>query len=242
MSLREDVCGAFSFLTILPLGQSSCFEPHKVVQYFPLVGLVLGMMVALVDRALLAFWPQDLVSLLDVLCFTVLSGALHLDGLGDSADGLFSHRSRERALEIMKDSRVGSMGVISIIFILACKWSSLGHLDQSRFFALSLVPAYSRSAVLWAMRYLEYGREQGTGAVFFQTRVSWTAFWSLPLLVACSAVLGYRAIALNMTYALVLVVLLTWYQRKLGGVTGDTLGALIEVQEAFLFLALAVYS
>ena len=110
---------AIKFITILPGGRSDDFDPARMTPFFPAVGLVLGALVAGFDWAATHLWGLSLVSLLDVVLLAILSGAFHIDGLGDAADGLFSHRSRARMLEIMKDSRVGVMGRVAIGAALA---------------------------------------------------------------------------------------------------------------------------
>ncbi len=96
-----------------------------MIPYFPLVGLLLGGFVSVFDRLILNLWSQPVASLLDVVLLVFLTGALHLDGLGDTADGLYGNRPRERALEIMKDSRIGVMGLTAIVCGLAVKWAGI---------------------------------------------------------------------------------------------------------------------
>ena len=109
---------AIGFLTILPVPKSARTFDGKQVIYFPLVGLIIGAMLWTVDWIFSCFANIEIRVIGDVLFLAIISGALHLDGLADSADGLFSHRSREQILEIMKDSRIGVMGVLALIFCL----------------------------------------------------------------------------------------------------------------------------
>jgi len=208
--------------------------------YFPLVGLVLGAILVLADMAFLALWSEPAAAWLDVVLLILLTGALHLDGLGDAADGLFSHRSRSEILEIMKDTRVGVMGLVTVVAVLGIKWGGILGLDQGRWLALLLVPGYSRGALLLAMRFLPYGRpEGGLGRDFCRNRPGWRSFWGLGLLLACSLFLGWGALVLNLAFVGLTVLVLWLYARRIGCITGDTLGALNEVLEAGLFLALA---
>jgi adenosylcobinamide-GDP ribazoletransferase len=208
--------------------------------YFPVVGLVLGALVAGFDRAAAHLWGQPLVSLLDVVLLVILTGAFHIDGLGDTADGIFSHRSRERMLEIMKDSRVGVMGLVAIGAALAIKWGALAELEDQRSWLIFLIPGYARAGILFAIRALPYGRpEGGTGKAFFEQGLKWRSFWSLAPLLLLSLFLGAKAVVLMIGWAGCVVAAIWFYRRRIGCVTGDLLGAMVETTEASLFLLMA---
>ena len=98
---------AITFITILPLGKSTTYDPKGMIPFFPIVGLILGTLLSIFDAVALQLWPRPVVSILDVVLLAMLTGAFHLDGLGDAADGLLSHRSREKALAIMKAHPLG---------------------------------------------------------------------------------------------------------------------------------------
>lgn len=231
---------ALGFLSILPAGKNTEFNAPAMLGFFPVVGLVLGAVLALADSLFQLIWPLYLVSMLDVLLLILLTGGLHLDGLGDSADGLFSHQDRERALTIMKDSRIGVMALLAIVSILAIKAGALAGLEEKRWLVLLLIPAYSRLGLLFGIRLLPYGRpEGGTGQAFFDRRVSNKTFWSAGPIVAGSLLLGWAGLVLNIAFALALAAIVFFYKKRLGCITGDTLGALNEVLEAVLFLLLA---
>ncbi|MEA3437195.1 MAG: adenosylcobinamide-GDP ribazoletransferase, partial [Thermodesulfobacteriota bacterium] len=111
----KNLIAAIQFITIIPMGKSGKFDPEKMVPFFPLVGIILGLLVALLDQIFLLLWSKPVASLLDVLFLIIITGAFHLDGLGDTADGLYGRRTKEKALSIMKDSRIGAMGIVAII-------------------------------------------------------------------------------------------------------------------------------
>jgi len=113
---------AIRFITIIPLGRSGIYDPRGMIPYFPAVGLMVGLLLALVDMAALALWSPAVASVIDVFFLVLITGAFHLDGLGDSADGLLGHRPVEKVLTIMKDSRIGVMGLVAIVSALAIKW------------------------------------------------------------------------------------------------------------------------
>ncbi len=232
---------SIQFISTIPLGKRQSFEPLKIAGYFPLVGLILGLFVCAFDQLALLLWSQPIVSLLDVVLLIILTGAFHLDGLADSADGLFSHRSKDKVLAIMKDSRIGVMGVIAVVCILAIKCGAIMELEDNRCLLLILVPAYSRGSMLFGIQYLQYGRaDEGTGYGFFTQRMDISSFWGFLLLVPISFLLGWQFLWLNITFILCTILILIYYYKRLGCITGDTLGAMNEFQEAVLFLVMAI--
>jgi adenosylcobinamide-GDP ribazoletransferase len=180
------------------------------------------------------------VALLDVILLAVLSAAFHLDGLADTADGLLSARPRDEALAIMKDSRIGTMGLVAILFGLSLKWGGIAGLTGQRAIVLIAVPAYARSAILLGMRYLPYGRADGTGKPFFDRKLALQHFWGLALPVGLSLSLGLKAIWLNVCFMIIVCLILRFYKRRLGSITGDMLGAMVEIIEAGLFLLMSL--
>jgi adenosylcobinamide-GDP ribazoletransferase len=208
-----------------------------MVPYFPIVGIVLGVLVALFDFVAASLWDRTVAALLDVIFLAVLTGAFHIDGLGDAADGLLGQRPKEKILEIMKDSRLGTMGLMAIVAGLALKWAGIAGLEANRSLLLVIVPAYARGSMIFGMRYLPYGRpEGGTGSSFFNHELKPTDFWALSVPVLLSALLGWQAIWLALCFAAVTAGLIRYYKKRLGCITGDMLGAMTEILEAGLFL------
>jgi adenosylcobinamide-GDP ribazoletransferase len=231
---------AVQFLTIIPVGSGDDFDPKAMVPLFPVVGLLMGLVVALFDYLARFLWSPPVVAVLDVGLLLLLSGALHVDGLGDTADGLYGQRSREKALAIMKDSRVGAMGMAAVIACLAVKWGGLMDLPHRRSVYLLLVPAYARAGVLFGMRFLPYGRPSGgTGLPFFESKPVLKDFWALIIPVSITLFLGSKGLVLILTFAVLVALILFYYKRKIGCITGDMLGAMIEVLEAGLFIIVA---
>jgi len=232
---------SLQFITAIPLGKLRPFDPRGIIVCFPLAGLAIGLVLALFDRAALALWPPLVVAVLDAVLLAAITGALHLDGLADMADGLYGQRAPEEALSIMKDSRVGAMGLVTVACLLLVKAAAIGHVDHTRFLALTIVPAYARSAMIVGMRCLTYVRgKTGTASPFFETPVRAIDFRFVLVPVVLSLFLGWRGVVLNLFFVVATAGLIMLYRHKLGGITGDLLGAMAEIVEATLFLAVCL--
>jgi adenosylcobinamide-GDP ribazoletransferase len=216
---------ALQFLTIIPLGKSAIYDHKGMIPFFPIVGLFIGGLLSIFDHVALNFWPPPATAVLDVVLLAVITAALHIDGLGDTADGLMGHRSREKALVIMKDSRIGVMGLVAIVCALAVKWGGIMHLNDHRMLLLLLVPAYSRSAMIFGIRFLEYGRpDGGTGYDLFDEPLKLSAFQWILIPVILSIFLGWKGFWLNLIFAVLTVTIIFYYKKRMGCITGDMLG------------------
>jgi adenosylcobinamide-GDP ribazoletransferase len=141
----------------------------------------------------------------------------------------------------MKDSRLGTMGLVAIIFCLAIKWSGIASLDVHRSIWLILVPAYARGGMLFGIWLLDYGRPTGgTGLEFFKNKLEISAFWGMLIPVALSVGLGWKAMWLNIGFGVMTTAIIWYYKRRLGCITGDMLGAITESTEAGLFLLASI--
>lgn len=231
---------AIQFLTIFQFKKTDEFRPGRSLAYFPLAGLTIGFLLALVDTFARMIWPLSICGLVDVGFLVWITGALHVDGLGDSADGLYGNRSKERALEIMKDSRMGAMGVVAIFLGLGFKWAGIAAIDATRFLTLAVVPAFSRSAQVIALRILPYGRAEGTGSAFAESSISLSRFWGLLFPVIICLFMGRTGFLLIFGFIALTAGSLLYFKRRVNCITGDMIGALNEVCECGLFLAAAV--
>ncbi|MBW2603287.1 MAG: adenosylcobinamide-GDP ribazoletransferase [Deltaproteobacteria bacterium] len=232
---------ALQFLTIIPLGKSAIYDPKGMVPFFPVAGIIVGALLSIFDYVALRFWPEPITAVLDVVFLAVITAALHLDGLGDTADGLMGHRSREKALMIMKDSRIGAMGLVTVVCTLAVKWAGIMHLDVHRTLLLVLIPAFARSGMMFGIRFLKYGRPGGgTGYDIFGEPLKLSAFRAVLIPVLLSVLLGWRGIWLNVAFALTIATIIFYYKKRMGCITGDMLGAMTEVTESLLFLLVSI--
>ena len=237
----KSLIAAIQFLTILPLGPKGTYAPRAMIPWFPVVGLLIGGLLALFDRLVSRLWTAPAAAVLDVILLMVLTGALHLDGLGDTADGLYGHRPKTRALEIMKDSRIGAMALVTVVAALMLKWGGLAGVTQHRLLVLILIPAYSRGAMLFAIRALPYGRSrEGTGYDLFARPLGGRDFIGLMAVAVLSLLLGWWALILNLVYLFLVWGTVIYYRRKIGCITGDMLGAMTEVTESALFFIMAM--
>src|SRR5215467_4699426 len=159
--MLNDLRSAFGFLTILPVAGLPSSQPGKMFSYFPLVGLVIGIIISLVDS--ITFLPRDLTAFLTLAAWVALTGGLHLDGLADSCDGLLSTTSPERRLEIMKDPRAGSWAVIGVVLVLLGKWAALRSLPPV---FLLVPPIAGRWSMVLATAIFPNARSSGLSAQF----------------------------------------------------------------------------
>ncbi len=235
---------AFRFLTIFPLpGKlgTTKQELAGATPCFPLVGLLLGAIALPLVGLLQMLFPPAVTAVLTTLVLLAFSGGLHLDGLADTADGFFSSRPRERIFEIMRDSATGAMGVIALVVLLLLKTVCLSTLSASLLAAVFLMPIAGRTAILLMMAILPYARSQGgLATLFYSRRSKLVGLWSLVFFgVAAWLTAGIRGLAAVLAVGL-LVIVFSWFCRaKIGGATGDTLGAACEMAETVVALVFA---
>nr|WP_062342418.1 adenosylcobinamide-GDP ribazoletransferase [Herbidospora sakaeratensis] len=239
---------AVSLLSVLPVPRHAPVDARvagRAMVLAPLVGVLLGVVAALVFQG--AWWlglGGTTSGLLAIGTLAALTRALHLDGLADLADGLGSRKAAPEALAIMKRSDVGPFGVVTLIFCVGLQVSALGQVGPHVLWALPVAVATGRLAVTWACTpRFRAAREEGLGSLVAGTVrvpgalastgtlaiVAMIAFRDVPVLVS--------AVPIGLAAAWVI---LATAVRRLGGITGDVLGALAEVATAACLLASAV--
>lgn len=235
---------ALQFMTTLPVPLRKPVEAEDLARggrYFPLIGLVLGLILTLLYGLLIIFLPPSLVALLLVIALLGLTGALHFDGFLDCCDGLFGYHPIERRLEIMRDSRVGSFGVAGGIGLLALKYAGLSLVPPALMpTALILAPLLGRWSLLCAVISFPYGRESGLGLLYKRyTRLPELVVASVFVLVIAFAFLRLPGLLLAAFIFLLTWLVGRWMMSKLpAGLTGDCYGAIAELTEmaAWLFI------
>jgi adenosylcobinamide-GDP ribazoletransferase len=238
---------AIRFLTVLPIpGSWGTAEKDLAgsVAMFPLIGLALGAIAGGLAYGLAAIAAPPMVAAVALIVVLMsFSGCLHLDGLSDTADGLLSSRTRERMLEIMKDSHVGPMGMIAVTTLLLAKFAALASLPPARLWpAALLMPLAGRCALVIHMALLPYARSGGLGSVFYQrSRLPAAIFSALVLAGAGYGVLEVQGLIVAAITIAVILILAAYVYRKLGGGTGDTFGAACEIAELVPALVLALW-
>jgi adenosylcobinamide-GDP ribazoletransferase len=242
MSVLGGVVVAFRYLTVLPLPKSrTAGDLGRAAGWFPAVGLGLGGALALASLALDRVVPPGVGALLLVALWAALTGALHLDGLADTCDGLGGGWSRERTLSLMRDARSGPYGVTAIVLLLGLKAAALASLPEGLTWrALVLAPVLGRTGPLLLVRLCPPARPDGAGHAL-AAGAGWVALLTGGVV---AAVVSFWTFGPLGALAVAKTGLLSWgwavyLRRRLGGFTGDTLGALVEVTEATL-LTLAV--
>jgi len=235
---------AWQFLTRFPAPAYAELVPREVGRsqlWYPLVGLLLG------GLLFGAAWllqstplPAAAVSALLLLLWVASTGALHLDGLADTMDAwVGGHADPERSLAIMKDPAAGPMGVTALVLLLLLKFSLLTTWPHGLPIAFILIPALARAAVPLLFRGLPYLREAGLGRALADhvPMGGFLLLWGPALLLA-----GYL-FGMTLVWLLAAMLIATWglaliYKRRFGGLTGDQVGAAIEILEALLLLVL----
>jgi adenosylcobinamide-GDP ribazoletransferase len=235
--------GAVQFLTRLPAPRATA-RLEDTVTWLPVVGVLLGAILAGIDWVLRAVQaPTLLTSTVSVVVLLGLSGALHADGLMDTFDAVFGHATPERRLEIMRDPRSGTFGVVALVCVVVLKIGALDALSTAaRPLWLILAPGLGRWAIVLVARVFPYGRPSGLGAPLKAAATSRAlAIASVLPIVGC-ALGGPVGILCGVAAAVTALALGYWFMRLLPGLTGDCYGAVCELVETVVWLTAALAS
>ena len=229
---------AIGFLTVLPFAPGGVVQMGHARSWFPLVGLALGGMLAGLDLAARQVLPSLVVSALLVVALLVLTRAIHTEGFLDSCDGLFGGFDRARRLEILRDPHVGAFAVLGGASLMLLKWSLIAGLpDEERTALLVLFPCLSRFGMLAAMGAFPYARQEGLGSAFRAGRRRWqVAFGFATAATAAGLLIGLAGLVLLGVAVAIALAIGGWITGLLGGMTGDTYGAVNEVGEVAALL------
>jgi adenosylcobinamide-GDP ribazoletransferase len=231
---------AVSFLTVLPVANADGGAGARLGRaYFPVIGAAIGLVAGLVVVAVGAMATPLLGAAAGVATLCALSGAIHLDGLGDSADGLLTRGDAAHRLEVMRDPRLGSYGVVSIVLVLVLQTATLAAMSPARaLVALVVAGAWSRLAALAVVALEPYVRTAGLGTVAADPSRRWLDVGIGLATAALVSLLDWRRAALAaLGVTLVTVVVVAVARRRLGGVTGDVCGACAELGQLAALLA-----
>lgn len=244
--------GIIQFLTRIPIPVDVGFDEefHKSTRYFPLVGLILGLCYYLIGLISQMFFENYIAAVLILLGTVILTGGLHLDGVGDTFDGLYSYRDKARILEIMKDSRLGTNALLSILFLLLLKLGFLySLLEQGKLWVVIIMPVVARTLQVVACYKGKTPREQGMGNIFIGkvSNISLSIALGLGLICVIGATLLFNpfswGLMIKVIGSIVIVGLaLKLFERsvyqKIDGITGDILGCICEMAELGICIAM----
>ena len=220
--------------------QHSTNEVGRSAIFFPVVGLMLGLILVLVNFLLLPFASAGLLSVILVALLAFMTRGLHLDGVGDTFDGLGAGGDRDRVLTIMDDSHTGVFGVIAIVLVLFFKIHALESLDVDRWRALLVAPILGR----WAMVLLAYrskAAKAGLGSnLIDHLQTKHFVLATLLTLLLVAAIFRGNGIFMMAWVAVFTMASKNYFHRRLGGVTGDTFGAVGELSETSVMVLLAL--
>ena len=233
----KSLIAAISFLTRLPVGRLVKVDAGDVARaagWFPFVGLLLGAIYAGAAWLLRGHWPDVVVAVLLVALDALLTGALHFDGLADTADGFGGGKDREDVLRIMRDHAIGSYGGTALVLLVALKVAAYSLLARDgRLVALLLTPAFGRWSILLLTAALPYARE--TASVVKGMGIGALLAGTVTVAAALAAALQYLP---GMLATIVVSFVFGLYcRRRIGGITGDTLGANVQLCECAALLA-----
>lgn len=229
---------AFKFLTVLPVPVPDDVSPKtmgRAVAFYPLVGLVIGLLLAGADLLMGLVLPGSLRSALILVLWVGLTGGLHLDGFIDCCDGLLATQPPEKRLEILRDVHAGSFAVVGAVLLLLSKYAALASLQGPlRLGALIVVPALARWAMVYAVIGYPYARPgPGLGRLVKecagpQELVIASVLATVPAVLAWNWP-GLAALPLTFAFTWLLA---RWIMTRIPGLTGDTYGAIAELVEA----------
>ena len=233
------------FMTRIPINIDTGFDEefHKTITYFPLVGLVLGVLIYIIGLVSGIFFDSFITSIIVTLALVILTGGLHIDGLGDTFDAIYSYRDKERMLEIMKDSRLGTNSLLAIMFLILLKIGFIySIINNNLLWTVIFMPVVARLGVIVMMYKTVTPRENGMGNLFIGKAS--TSMFTIAILYTIILMIGiskliflastFEAMML-ITTIIILFIFNNLFKKhiyiKIDGVTGDILGCTIELGE-----------
>jgi adenosylcobinamide-GDP ribazoletransferase len=236
---------ALQFLTVIPVKIKNIDEskiPEALI-YFPFVGLFLGLILLGINNLLsiLSFEPF-LINIILVILLISLTGGIHLDGLADTADAFLSRKHKEEMLKIMQDSHIGVMGVLSLISVLLLKIAFLSSVSISlKTISLLLMCILSRWALVFAMYLFPYARQQGKAKIFIQGMNLKIFFLATVITLVCTLLIWQlKGLLVIVIITMSTYIIGKFITHRIGGITGDTLGAINELTEVIILFSVCI--
>lgn len=236
---------ALGFLTVVPLPAAyRGSEDHLTgsMPFFPIVGLVIGFSAAGIAAGCDTLFPPLVSSVMLTAWLAVVHGGLHLDGLSDTADGFFSPYGRDRVLDIMRDSHIGAFGCIVLWGALVFKVAAIASLPgEYCITAVLLAPLAGRCVMVPMLYFLPPARTNGLGNFFSGRRSARESIWAVAVLSGAAWLTAGVAGLIAGGAALIAVALFACFcKRRIGGITGDTIGAASEIAETVTLLTFSM--
>ena len=242
--------GILQFLTRIPIRIDIGFDEefHKTMYYFPLVGFVLGILYFIIGLASSFLFDSYITSVNVLIGAVVLTGGLHLDGVGDTFDGIYSYRDKERILEIMKDSRLGTNAMLSILFLILIKLGLIYAIVESGYlYNLIFMPVFARMAIVIASYKSVTPRKKGMGNVFIGKPTLGMILVGLVYTLIfigfiCSVLFNLSTINIIKIILFIPVMIIftrcfvKYIYSKIDGITGDILGCTSELVEVLYLI------
>lgn len=228
------------FLSIVPTGRQTLLSPEEFGRfpaYYPVVGFIFGLDMFILWLLTAPILPARASAILVVLFLVAVNRGFHLDGLADAADALFSHKSREQKLLIMKDSRQGTFGVLAIVLDILFKVEFVALVAPAAPWALILWPVWGRAAATVIAVKSDYaGADNGLGRWMVEKSTGRELFFGSLFCLIASLFGGWPALFTALAAILGGLVFVRIWRNLLGGVTGDLLGATIELTEIYTLM------
>jgi len=240
----DKIYTAFQFLTILPLNIKR-FKEELLAEstiYFPLVGLTLGGFIVGLEYCLSGMLPLQIISILQIAFLALITGGLHLDGFADTIDGIGCPKSPEERMQAMKDSRVGSMGAVALIFLLILKYNSLALISHSlKTYAALIFPLVSRWGMVLAIFLSSQKSHTGVGHMF-QKQIKEKHFIMSSILPFMLIIYLFQSLGLIalIGFSFMVFVIFSLLLKIFGKITGDHFGFINETTELIVLLLFLV--
>lgn len=254
--------GILQFLTRIPIKVNLGFDEEfdKGIVYFPLVGLVLGILYFLVMRISIVLFGNYIAATFTMLTTVILTGGLHLDGLGDTFDGIYSYRNKEKILEIMKDSRLGTNALLAILFLILLKIGFLyKNISFNNMYPIILMPVFGRLGSVFASYKNKSPRENGMGNAFLNKVSNKQLIITITSVVLFIIIITFffnlrnivfsfdficKLYIYNLAFIPILWLLVRSYTKYItsiiGGITGDILGSVCELSELIYIIFISL--
>jgi len=239
---------ALQFLTGIPVRLKRELSPAQLgraTAYFPLVGLIIGGILAGLNWLLNLILPAAVVNVLLIVALVILTGALHLDGFADTCDGIAGHKPVAERWKVMRDSRTGAFGVVGVALLLLVKYVSLDNVPPASMTAVLLfMPVVSRWAMVYAIFAFRYARPEGLGTAYKNAtrwpQITAATVFTLAVAAALYPLFSVTGFLLILGVWIIATAFAFYLKYKFAGLTGDTYGAINEVAEVMTLIFVIV--